>query len=279
MYWPDDSIYATGGNVGEPWEKKNDSIIWRGGATGGRVTADNWSRFQRHRFISVVNGTEVRLAVEKDSKNPKAPNFVVGPYAQYRGTSSQNMPLDKWLEQISDCGFTNLICLPSSPNAHCSYLDPYFEIAKRTSLDDQYGHKYLPDIDGNSFSGRYLAFLRSTSLPIKATSYNEWHDSRLYPWIHFVPMQNSFVDAYGILDYYIGSKVGAQGEDGRVKLEGGHDEAAKKIALAGKKWAETVLRKEDMVIYVARLMLEYVRIGDDQREKLGFVDDLEHKQV
>ena len=146
-------------------------------------------------------------------KHPKALNFDVESYAQYRGKSPQNMPLDKWLDQISDCGFTNLICIPSSPDAHCSYLDPYFEVASRTNLDAQYGHKYLPDIDGNSFSGRYLAFLRSASLPIKATTYAEWHDSRLTPWLHFVPMHNSFVDVYGILKYFIGDvKLTSKGE-------------------------------------------------------------------
>ncbi|KAH1405016.1 hypothetical protein KXX64_009627, partial [Aspergillus fumigatus] len=104
-------------------------------------------------------------------------------------------------------------------------------------MNKQYDYKYLPDVDGNSFSGRYRGFLLSTSLPIKATIYDEWHDSRLIPWAHFVPMDSTFLDIYGIMEYFIGYRGS------------GHDHAARKIALNGKKWAEKVLRPEDMQIY------------------------------
>jgi hypothetical protein len=35
-----------------------------------------------------------------------------------------------------------------------------------------------------------------------------------------------------------------------------------------------VLRKEDMHVYMLRLLLEYARLCDDNREKLGFEGDL-----
>ena len=106
---------------------------------------------------------------------------------------------------------------------------------------------------------RYLGFLRSTSLPIKATIFREWHDSRLVPWKHFVPMDSRFGDYYGIMDYF---------------MEGGHDAEAESIAMEGKRWAEAVLRREDMVLYVWRLLLEYARVTDDKRDRLAFVGDL-----
>ncbi len=55
------------------------------------------------------------------------------------------------------------------------------------------------------------------------------------------------------------------------------DEAAKKIAYDGKDWAKKVLRKEDMQIYVFRLLLEYARVCDDDRDNLGFVGDLKRE--
>ena len=131
-------------------------------------------------------------------------------------------------------------------------------------MSKQYHYKYLPDIDGNSFSGRYRGFLGSTSLPIKATIYDEWHDSRLVPWKHFVPMDNTFADIYGIMEFFIGNeKVGLAG----------HDSVAESIAMDGKAWAERVLRREDMQIYVFRLLLEYARLCDDEREVLGWAGD------
>ena len=138
---------------------------------------------------------------------------------------------------------------------------------QQRKMAPQFDRKFVPDIDGNSFSGRYRGFLLSTSLPIKATIFREWHDSRLMPWVHFVPMDNRFMDFYGIMEYFLGY----ESENTKIK---GHDAAAEKIAMAGQAWANKVLRQEDMQIYVFRLLLEYARLGHDNRDKLGFVKDL-----
>ncbi|KAL2262350.1 hypothetical protein VTK26DRAFT_1623 [Humicola hyalothermophila] len=137
-------------------------------------------------------------------------------------------------------------------------------------MAQQFAHKLLPDIDGNSFSGRYLGFLRSTSLPVKATLWREWHDSRLVAWKHFVPMDNRFGDWWGIVEYFLGGPGPARGwMDGK-----GRDAAAERIAMDGREWAEKVLRREDMLVYVLRLLLEYARVTDERREVMGWVGDL-----
>lgn len=59
-----------------------------------------------------------------------------------------------------------------------------------------------------------------------------------------------------------------------VIMQGGHDEEARKIAMQGKEWAEKVLRREDMLVYLLRLLLEYRRLCDDNREMMGWVGDL-----
>ena len=172
--------------------------------------------------------------------------------------------LSKWVDTWSDAAFINLLCFPRQPPPNgrtCEYTDPYYQITDHLPMKEQYDYKYLPDIDGNSFSGRYRGFLGSTSLPIKATIYQEWHDSRLVPWKHFVPMDNTFIDIYGIMEYFLGNEGASLA---------GHDEEARDIAIGGKKWAEKVLRHEDMQIYVFRLLLEYARLCDDDREKMGW---------
>ena len=60
---------------------------------------------------------------------------------------------------------------------------------------------------------------------------------------------------------------------------GGHDEAASKIARQGREWAGKVLRKEDMQVYMLRLLLEYARICDDNRDSLGYVEDLKQERL
>jgi hypothetical protein len=54
----------------------------------------------------------------------------------------------------------------------------------------------------------------------------------------------------------------------------GRDSAAERIATEGRLWAQRVLRREDMLLYVWRLLLEFARICDDERARLGFVGDL-----
>jgi hypothetical protein len=81
-------------------------------------------------------------------------------------------------------------------------------------------------------------------------------------------MDNRYGDWFGIMEYFLGDEK---------RGVAGHDAEAEKIANAGKEWAEKVLRKEDMQVYVLRLLLEYARICDEKRESMGWVDDLLHK--
>ncbi len=262
MYWTKDKRYSGGNSHGGLWKYKQDRLIWRGSATGGRNRRENWTHFHRHRFLSMVNGTSVRLSETTSSASEGPPNFELPSYQFYNLKALRLGVLGDWISTFSNAAFTHLSCFPEE-DVTCSYTNHYYKVKSHMPMHKQYAAKYLPDLDGNSFSGRYRSFLLSTSLPIKATIYNEWHDSRLVPWLHFVPMDNSFIDIYGIMDYFLGYN----GYDS-------HDDAAHRIAHGGKSWAEIVLRREDMQIYVYRLLLEFARLCDDQRERLGYVDDL-----
>ncbi|KAK5201980.1 hypothetical protein LTR16_000789 [Cryomyces antarcticus] len=262
MYWTSDPFYSGGESAhGGPWAQKRDKLIWRGAASGGRNRRENWIRFQRHRFVSMMNGTSVKLA---ETSNRPPPNFELPGYSYYGLAAPRNGYLGDWVATFADAAFVHLLCFPDEGEAgKCAYDEQYFSLAAETPMQEQYNSKYLPDIDGNSFSGRYRGFLRSTSLPIKATVYSEWHDARLVAWKHFVPMDNTFVDVYGLMQYFLG-----------FGGKGAHDEVAARIAKEGREWAERVLRREDMLVYVYRLLLEYARICDDERHRLGWVGDL-----
>jgi len=257
MYWTTDPFYSGGQGHGKAWTQKYDKLIWRGAASGGRNRKENWTRFQRHRFVAMMNGTTVRDA---ELSNTLPPNFDIPSYGAYHLESMRTGFVGDWLKKVADAAFVHLLCFPDPEPPFCPYTNPWYSVGESIPMKEQYAYKYLADIDGNSFSGRYRGFLGSTSLPIKATIYDEWHDSRLVPWKHFVPMDNTFVDAYGILEYFLGA--------GKVD---GHDGVARNISLGGKEWAEKVLRKEDMQVYVYRLLLEYARLCDDNREVLAWI--------
>ncbi|KAL5323711.1 hypothetical protein ACEPPN_008252 [Leptodophora sp. 'Broadleaf-Isolate-01'] len=263
MYWNNEERFSGGDDHGKPWLEKMDKVIWRGVATGGRNKPSNWKGFQRHRFVAMTNATQVSAA-ENWRQVPK--NWAM-PTSSYNLAAQQENRLGEWTGEWADTGFVDLMCVVPQANGSCNYTSPSFSLRPGMKMADQFDRKFLPDIDGNSFSGRYRGFLMSTSLPIKATIFREWHDSRLVAWKHFVPMDNRFMDFWGIMEYFLGY----EGEN--VKIEG-HDKEAENIAMAGQEWANKVLRREDMQIYVLRLLLEYARISDDHRDKMGWVGDL-----
>ena len=267
--WSDDERFNAAEGADTDWASKRSQAMWRGTATGGRHHPANWHQFHRHRFVYLTNGTKLRT-VDRLRDQILTSNFM------NTASSPLSIPtrdhLAEYVTLTNDVGFVDLFCDEAGENGACWYLDNEYSVVPSLSLSQQFKYKYLPDIDGNSYSGRYRAFLLSTSLPIKATIYREWHDSRMVAWKHFVPMDNRFTDYYGILEYFRGS----EGWDGRDGVPD-HDDAAKKIAYEGREWANKVLRKEDMQIYVFRLLLEYARVCDDNRENLGFVGDLRQK--
>lgn len=228
--------------------------------------------------------------------NIPLPDASQNPY-NLSALQTEPTSLGDWIGPKADVGFDHLMCdwwywSILGDGKDCDYLNPYYHAVDRIPMAEQYSFKYLPDVDGNSYSGRYRAFLRSGSLPIKATIWSEWHDSRLIPWKHFVPVHNSYVDLWGVLEYFWGYGTGdggigsgdgmefvkggfREGEDKQPELnKKGHDAVARKIAEEGQAWAEKVLRREDMLVYVYRLVLEYARIVSDEREKMMWVDDL-----
>jgi hypothetical protein len=259
-YLNDDPFYSGGKSHGPGWDRKKNGLMWRGVASGGRSKAETWRHFHRHRFVQMVNGSAVFKA---ETTRIRAETFDLPDWEHYSLKAPRNGYLGDWLSSFADAAFVDMLCFPSNGRKDCAHTNEFFEVKDGFPMDRMYDYKYLPDIDGNSFSGRYRGFLRSTSLPIKATIYNEWHDSRLFPWVHFVPMDNTFIDIYGILDYFMG-----------YEGHGNHDEMAKRIAQEGKEWMELVGRKADMKIYVWRVLLEWARICDDNREKMGWVGDM-----
>jgi hypothetical protein len=242
------------------WASKKNQLLWRGDATGGRNKASNWHRFHRHRFVQMTNGTTVG---EMENAKSESASFDLPIVGFYNIEAQKKSKLGEFVSNFSDVAFAGLECFPRERNPQrfgnaCSYNYEHFKTEKRMSTNDMLKAKYVPDLDGDAVSEHFRELLLSSSLPIKASIYTEWSDDRLLPWAHFVPMDNSFQDIYGIMDYFLS----------------GRDDAAHRIAEEGRAWANMVLRRDDMVLYIWRVLLEYARLCSDDREKIGFVRDL-----
>ena len=249
MYWKHDPRYDYDSKWDLNWEDKKDVMIWRGVTSGGTQTAENWRNMHRQRLVMQVNGTEmagkeVRILTEQPEKK--------GEYENYREFHPSH-----FAEEHTDVGFTETWgCIPD-----CTFYDNVWTLKPMVPLGEQFKNKVVVDVDGHSFSGRWIAFLESKSLPIKATIFREWHDSRLFAWRHFVPMDNRYDDVYTLLTYFFGvgtppaSRTADNADANGKAYVSRHDSEGTRIAGQGREWAKKVLRRDDIEV-----MLQFRRI-------------------
>ena len=154
---------------------------------------------------------------------------------------------DRFVE-LYDVKFTAII---QCDDAACDEENQFFQPGQRENQTSLYKSRFVFDLDGNSFSGRYYSLLSSRSLVLKQTIFQEWHDDRLFPWVHYVPISMSMEELPEVVRYLALSKAGGA--------------LAKQIADEGRQWRQRALRREDFGIYWFRLILEYARLMDRRR--------------
>ncbi|KAI0867748.1 hypothetical protein GGS24DRAFT_484596 [Hypoxylon argillaceum] len=115
-----------------------------------------------------------------------------------------------------------------------------------------------------------LQVLRSNSVPVISSIFQQWFTERLMPWVHFIPIDIRYHALHSTMSYFIGLD-GRGTLNGRKQVTPPRTEDAKWIAQQGRKWAEKAMRKEDMEVYLFRLLLEWGRVIDDNRDDIGFV--------
>jgi hypothetical protein len=124
-------------------------------------------------------------------------------------------------------GFCNATSQVAQPNKLFFFRFGEFE-------DDNaaFRYRFVFDLDGNSFSGRFYGFLASHSVVLKQTLFREWHDERLFPWVHYVPISLGLGELPEVMRYLVLTDSGAK--------------TAKEIAEGGRTWKLRALRMVDM---------------------------------
>jgi hypothetical protein len=187
-----------------PWEEKKNNAYWRGSTTGGYAKPQGWRQFHRHRFVNFTNNQGNELG------------------------------------DMVDVRFTAIIQCDEDA---CEEETEQFLLDDRQSSSAGWKSKMVFDIDGNGLSGRFYSLLRSNSAVMRQSLFREWHDSRILPWLHYVPLSMELTELKELLNYFLGPG----------------DEVLAQIARSSKLWADAALRKEDMKIYMYRLLLEMSR--------------------
>ncbi|RMY85151.1 hypothetical protein D0861_06592 [Hortaea werneckii] len=294
------------------WREKNNTLFWRGATSEGVSQGfRSWMGMARQRFVHMTNHLRDlnipsssfpssstppqplllplpnQLPRSSSTKHPEAEGIVHSPLLHYQLLPSSHLtaflPTDlQIVETIARCG-----------GRDCADQATQFSpLASPSDFQHHWQYRFLLDLDGAGFSGRFLPFLHSKSLPFKAGVFREWWDDRVTAWLHFVPVDVRGQGLWGTLGYFAGirgsssSSSSSDGEKeaaGEREMEGEkkgkkglwihvppHEVEGEEIAERGRRWAGQVLRKEDMEIYFFRLLLEWGRLTDDGRDGIGF---------
>ncbi|GAA6040182.1 hypothetical protein JCM8097_004167 [Rhodosporidiobolus ruineniae] len=231
------------------WEKKeHNKLMWRGSTTGVDFEVGNdWRNSQRARLHFKTN--------EKDGQ--QAVLWAEGDGAVGEKTYTTN-GLNRAYMDVSFAGGP-VQCDPET----CEIMKAEIDFRDTMGLNDAYKYKYVMDVDGNGWSGRFHRLMSMKACVLKSTLFPEWYGDRIQPWLHYVPVKVDYSDLYDIMTFFRGTPEG----------QGSHDELAKKIGLAGKHWARDHWRKQDMAAYMFRLILEWARLlhrSDEDHQNLDF---------
>lgn len=207
------------------WPSKKDALYWRGSTTGGFSRDGGWRHQHRQRCVQKMNALDTA-------------KVLVHPTAPDGGWQAQDVHRTDY-KSLVDVAFSHIgQCDPGD----CDAQREFFTVVDPTAQDAAWASKLLLDMDGNAFSGRFYAFLRSWSLVFKLAIFREWHEEWLRPWLHYVPLGFRGEEYLEAVRYFL------QEEEGKVLAE--------RLALGGREWAGKVLRKEDFEVWFFRVLLE-----------------------
>ncbi|KAF2746647.1 glycosyltransferase family 90 protein [Sporormia fimetaria CBS 119925] len=214
-----------------PWSSKRNKIYWAGSTTGG--FADQTFHFHRQRFVSLANN-----AVAKQHTYLRARNDVV---TRTHSSFFNTLFFDVAFTRITQC----------SPPL-CYQQKHHLRTKPRVDSHHSLNSRFVFDLDGNGISGRYYQLLASQSVVLKQTLFNEWHDDRLIPWLHYIPVSLSMEELPEMAAYLMWSETGQT--------------LARRIAERGREWKGGALREMDMGVYLYRVLIELARLQELGRE-------------
>ncbi|CAK5266207.1 unnamed protein product [Mycena citricolor] len=187
-----------------PWQAKKDVLYWRGMSNNGQILHQNYHAFTRFRLVKLA-------ATRPDIMDAKMTGWFPG-------------------HCTTDCDPEPIIQ---------EYITP----GGAHPREEVYKYKFALDVDGHTFSGRFLGLLRSGSLVFKATAFTEYFSDWLRPYEHYIPVRIDLADLVEKVEWAIA-----------------HEEQARQIQLNGLHFAERVMTDRQNDCYLAAALLEWARL-------------------
>lgn len=193
-----------------PWKERKDIVIWRGVSSGNTI---EWTEGSPY-----MNGQRQRLV-----------NYI---QTLQRKNSTEGITFD-----VAFSGYTG--CPPKI----CEEMRKIFGPESYMNKDLQYNYKYIIDIDGNGWTGRFLPALSEGSLILKAKFTKEFFHSYIRPNIHYLSIKTDYSNLLS-----------------QIHWARSHDNEVYEITKAAKNMADNHLRVSDLQCYLSRIVLEYASL-------------------
>ncbi|KAJ5579929.1 uncharacterized protein N7459_005914 [Penicillium hispanicum] len=215
-----------------PFLDKKPGLYWRGSSTGGRAGQFTWRSGHRERFVMFMQSLQ-KAASALDA-------------GQYFGSKADNVD-KKQVKLFKDSIDVHMGAYIQCDDEACKDMQRIIGESDIESEDTASNYRYLFDIDGNTMSTRFYRLLSQQAVVLKETWFHEWHDDRLIPWAHYIPITMSMEEIPAVMNFLVNDPDGE-----RLSAE---------IAHFGSTWSRKVLREVDMSIYLYRLMLELAELA------------------
>lgn len=218
------------------WDNKRNNLYWAGSTTGGFASDEHWRSYHRHRFVELAQNLRRRQHY----------------YLRESGRGLSRVESFFLNSRLFDVAFTRIF---QCERRYCRQQQAYFNVKPWADQDRALKSRLVYDTDGNGISGRYYKFLASRSAPLKQTLLREWHDDRLVPWLHYVPVSQGMDELPELVMHLTSTEAGR--------------EAAEHIAEQGREWFTKAFREVDRTVYLYRLLLELARLQDPKRPQMA----------
>lgn len=230
------------------WTEKANTLYWSGATTGGYAITTNWQQLHRQRLILSLQPGPGKLVTLLNETSP-------GQWDPYMAPTSDLQTIF-YLKMTGTAQCEPEACEAERSAFHMVPFDNEEENPNKEPMNLTYQSRYVLDMDGNGFSGRYYRLLKSRSAVVKQTIFKEWHDGHLVPWVHYIPLSMDANELPEIMRFMT--------QDERGKKIG------ERIARESRSWANITLRKIDLQLAFLRLLLEYGRLMSDDRDTLNY---------
>lgn len=224
------------------WEDKENVLYWQGSLTGGwwHSSSPAWRRAHRQRFVALAQHHD--LAVEH--------TYLAASRGRYRAYRSA--AFDPGLYNVSFGRAVQCDMAACDAQREAFGIPEPGAVQREVAWKAVYGYRFLFDIDGNSYTGRFYQLLASRGTPLKMTLFREWHDERLVPWLHYVPVSLDMEEVPELVRFLTSTPEG--------------QEIGRRIAEAGREWFARAMAPAHQGIYLYRLLLELAWLQDEERQ-------------